>query len=30
MKRTIWQEIVLFYQFMTGQHYIVRERTVLV
>jgi hypothetical protein len=30
MKRSFWQEIALFWQFMTGRHPIVRQREVLI
>jgi hypothetical protein len=29
-KRSKWQEAKLFWQFMTGRHYIVRQREVLI
>jgi hypothetical protein len=30
MKRSFWQEVVLFVQFMIGKHPVVREREVLI
>jgi hypothetical protein len=30
MKRTFWQEIKLFYQFISGTHWTQQEREVLV